>query len=83
MERSRLDEILTSARLELPGGAEVEITGADPVLPAKFPVGEAAATALALCGATAAHLWELRTGRSQRVRVDDRFDSPGCSRPPV
>ena len=49
---------------------EVEITSADPVLATRFRVGEAAAVALAACGAAAVDCWEQRTGRRQSVRVD-------------
>lgn len=51
---------------------EAEITGTDPVLPTRFPIGLAAAAALAAGGIAASRLWELRTGRHQRVRVDVR-----------
>ncbi len=72
MEFSRLQEIIGAAGLELPPGAAVEVSGSDPVLHSRFPVGEAAAAALALCGVAAAELWALRTGRGQQVRVDVR-----------
>jgi crotonobetainyl-CoA:carnitine CoA-transferase CaiB-like acyl-CoA transferase len=72
LDANRLSRILAVARLTLPESAPVEITGADPVLAAKYPVGEAAAVALALCGSAAADLWRLRTGRAQSVRVDVR-----------
>jgi crotonobetainyl-CoA:carnitine CoA-transferase CaiB-like acyl-CoA transferase len=72
MKPSRLHEILAAGRLDLPPGASVEISGGDPVLASRFSVGEGAAAALGLCGAAAADLWALRTGRRQRVRVDVR-----------
>ncbi len=72
MKPSRLREILRAGRLGPPPNAEIEISGNDPVLASRFPVGEAAAAALAMCGTTAADLWALRTGRSQQVRVDVR-----------
>ncbi len=51
----------------------VEITGgADPVLPTPFRIGAAGAAALAATGLAAADLWELRTGRRQKVGVDLR-----------
>jgi len=46
----------------------VVIDGTDPVLPSRFPVGEAAATALGSCGAVAAAL----SGVEQEVRVEVR-----------
>ena len=65
-----LTELQRSLGLPAPDPGEVEITGADPVLPTRFRVGEAAAAALAATGLAAAELWRLRTGRSQRVKVD-------------
>jgi len=56
--------------LGLPRPAGVEIAGADPVLATRFRVGEAAAAALAATAVAAAEIWQLRTGRRQRVRVD-------------
>lgn len=50
-----------------------EITGdADPVLPTPFRIAETSAAALAAVGLAAADLWELRTGRSQRIALDTR-----------
>jgi len=52
----------------------VEITGGiDPVLPTPFRIGAAGAAALAATGLAAADLWELRTGRRQKVAVDLRL----------
>ena len=65
-----LSALCESLGLPAPDPARVEIAGADPVLPTRFRVGEAAAAALAATGLAAADLWELRGGRSQRVRVD-------------
>ena len=45
------NDILRAARLELPADAAADITGADPILASKFRAGEAAAAALAACGA--------------------------------
>jgi len=49
---------------------ELAITGDDPVLPTRFRVGEAAATALAAVGVAVSELWEQRTGRTQTISVD-------------
>lgn len=48
----------------------VELTGADPVLPTGFPIGEAAAAALAAGGVAAARLHRMRGGPTQSVQVD-------------
>ena len=51
---------------------ETEVTGADPVLPTCFRVGEAAAAALVAVGVASSDLWELRGGRPQRLAIDVR-----------
>jgi len=51
----------------------VEITGQlDPILPTPLKIGETAAAALAAVGLAAEDLWELRTGRRQKISVDTR-----------
>ena len=53
-------------------GPEPEIVGRDPVLRSPFPLGEAAATVLALCGDGAAAIWAARGHGPQRPRVEVR-----------
>ncbi len=48
------------------------IDGGDPVLGARFAIGEAAAVALGACGAAAADLWHRRTGVAQEARASVR-----------
>src|ERR1700726_3644756 len=53
--------------------ADVVFTGgADPVLPTPFCIGAAGAATLAASGLAATELWQVRTGRRQRVTVDLR-----------
>jgi crotonobetainyl-CoA:carnitine CoA-transferase CaiB-like acyl-CoA transferase len=53
--------------------ADVAFTGgSDPVLPTPFRVGTAGAATLAASGLAATELWQVRTGRRQRVTVDLR-----------
>src|SRR6202030_4474357 len=53
--------------------ADVVFTGgADPVLPTPFCIGAAGAAALEASGLAATELWQVRTGRRQRVTVDLR-----------
>src|SRR6202521_6002524 len=53
--------------------ADVVFTGgADPVLPTPFCIGAAGAATLAASGLAATELWQVRTGRRQRVSVDLR-----------
>lgn len=46
------------------------LNGADPILPSRFRVGEAAATALGASGLAANEIWELSGGSSQDVSID-------------
>ena len=50
----------------------VPLTGADPVLPTPYRIGEAGAAAIAASAQAAADFWELRTGERQSVTVDRR-----------
>src|SRR6266481_5078774 len=53
--------------------ADVMFTGgADPVLPTPFRIGAAGAATLAASGLAVTELWQVRTGRHQRVTVDLR-----------
>ena len=51
---------------------EVTITGQDPVLRTGFRIGETAAGIHAAHGVAISNLWELKTGRRQRVAIDVR-----------
>jgi crotonobetainyl-CoA:carnitine CoA-transferase CaiB-like acyl-CoA transferase len=51
---------------------QVTLTGAEPVLPSSFAVGTAAQATVAAAALAAGELWQLRTGRRQRVGVDMR-----------
>lgn len=52
---------------------QVTISGADPVLPTRFALGETAAGVLAAVGLAAAEIWTLRSGgETQAVHVDVR-----------
>lgn len=68
-----LQNLLT--RLELPAadvGGAVRITGSDPVVPGRYRLGLAAATALAAQAAGITEIWKRRGGRPQTVEVDVR-----------
>jgi len=52
--------------------ADVQFTGAEPVLPSSFAVGTAAQATIGAAALAAAELWRLRTGRRQNVRVDGK-----------
>jgi crotonobetainyl-CoA:carnitine CoA-transferase CaiB-like acyl-CoA transferase len=68
----RVQELLDEVGLAAPAGQTATIVGHDPVLGSRFPVGEAAAAALAAGGVAASDLWQFRTGRRQDVRVEVR-----------
>ena len=52
---------------------DVEVTGpSDPILPTPFRITETAVASLAAVGLAASDLWELRTGRRQKVSIDSR-----------
>jgi crotonobetainyl-CoA:carnitine CoA-transferase CaiB-like acyl-CoA transferase len=70
MAQAALRELLAAAGFD--GDPAAEITGDDPVLPTRYRVGAAGAATLAALGLGVARLWELRTGRRQRVSVDVR-----------
>lgn len=70
---------MEAARLTAGSGAPARagrfaeaIHGSDPILASRFPIGEASAVALALGGAAAARLFELRGGEPQRIEIDVR-----------
>ena len=69
---ARVEDLLSEVGLKPSSGAHATIVGRDPILGYRFPVGEAAAVALAACGVAVSDLWELRGGRPQRARVDVR-----------
>src|SRR5688572_12273588 len=68
----RVQDLLDEVGLATNPEDDVTIDGQDPVLGNRFPVGEAAAVALAAGGAALNDLWEMQTGRRQNVRVGVR-----------
>nr|WP_314076072.1 CoA transferase [uncultured Roseococcus sp.] len=52
-----------------PAAGEVTISGADPFFRTPFRIGETVAAVLAASGVAANDLWEMRSGRRQRVEV--------------
>lgn len=63
-----LEALLASAGLEV--GNTATVNGVDPVLPSRFHIGKAAATALAATGLAANELWTLSGGAAQEISVD-------------
>lgn len=66
------DEIMAVRGLGAPDSGEVEITGADPVYSTRFRIGETCANVVAGVGVAVNDIWELKTGRRQKAKVDTR-----------
>lgn len=64
----QLKTLLTSVGLE--AETSTTLNGCDPVMPSRFHIGEAAATALGATGLAANELWKLSGGKSQDISVD-------------
>jgi crotonobetainyl-CoA:carnitine CoA-transferase CaiB-like acyl-CoA transferase len=73
--KTALGSILSAVDRPMAGPGEYAITGQDPVLPTHFRIGTAASAALTAVGLAAADLWQLRTGKRQKVAVDTRAAS--------
>jgi crotonobetainyl-CoA:carnitine CoA-transferase CaiB-like acyl-CoA transferase len=65
-----IGDLLQAAGAPPDAAARTETRGRDPVLAARFPIGEAAAAALAAAASVAALIWRERTGQEQDVAVD-------------
>lgn len=70
--KSALDEILEVRGMPRPEPGEVTITGADPVFSTRYKAGETCAAAIASIGVAVNDIWQLRTGRRQKVAVEVR-----------
>ncbi len=69
MNTKLLEKLLAVVDVE-PLGAYAEIAGQDPIFPLPWRIGEAGAATIVAGGVAAAKLWQLRTGRMQRIRVE-------------
>ena len=69
---SAFEELMALRGGEMPAEGNVTITGADPVYPTVFRIGDTAAAVIAGIGVAVADLWETKTGRRQKVAVDTR-----------
>ncbi len=74
---SALDEVLAVRGHSPPPAGEFTITGADPVLDTRFKIAGTLAAVQAAIGVAISDLWELKTGRRQRVAVDVRHAAAG------
>lgn len=66
-----LEDLLAGGGVSI-AGSTVDLQGADPVLPTRFKIGDAAAASIAAIGIMANKIWVLRGGSSQRMSVDMR-----------
>lgn len=57
-------------QVNLQSDVPLALNGSDPVMPSRFRIGEAAATALGASGLAANELWKLSGGTSQDISVD-------------
>ena len=53
--------------LKRPPADEVTIAGADPVFSTRFKIGETCAAVLGGVGVAVSDIWEMKTGRRQKV----------------
>src|SRR5262249_51653294 len=67
--KSSLAELVKLAGLPESAADSVEIAGSDPVFPTRFRAVMPGAVTMAAAGLAAAELWQIRTGRRQRVRI--------------
>ena len=71
IDKRALNQLLECVSLRsLPSENIVEIIGNDPVIETPFLAGEAVASALAAQSASISKIWEMRTGKHQRVSID-------------
>jgi crotonobetainyl-CoA:carnitine CoA-transferase CaiB-like acyl-CoA transferase len=71
------DEVMAVRGRGMPAGGEVAITSTDPVLSTRFRIGETAAAVLGGVGVAVNDIWEIRTGRRQKVSIDVRHAAAG------
>jgi crotonobetainyl-CoA:carnitine CoA-transferase CaiB-like acyl-CoA transferase len=75
--KTTLEEVMAIRGKGMPADGEVTITGADPVLPTRFKIGETCAAVLAGVGTAVNDIWEMKTGRRQKISVDVRKTAAG------
>ena len=63
--------------LAQPAADEITTAGADPVFSTRFRIGETCAAVLGGVGVAVSDIWELKTGRRQKVAIDVRHAAAG------
>ena len=69
---SALDELLKVRGRQNLEPSELQISGMDPVMDSPFKLGEVAAAVHASVGVAVNDIWELKTGRRQKVQISVR-----------
>ena len=77
--KTPFEEVMDIRGAGVPSGDEVSISGADPVHPTRFKIGEVCAAVLGGVGTAVNDIWELKTGRRQQVAVDVRHAAAALS----
>ena len=67
-----LDELFRVRGCQNLDSGELQISGIDPVMDSKFKLGEVAAAAHASVGVGVNDIWELKTGRRQKIQISVR-----------
>jgi len=71
------EEIMAVRGRGMPERGEVTIVGTDPVLATRFKIAQTCSAAVAAVGVAVSDIWELKTGRRQKVTVDARLTAAG------
>src|SRR3954468_17270188 len=71
------EEIMAVRGRGMPERGEVTIGGTDPVLATRFKIAQTCAAAVAAVGVAVSDIWELKTGRRQKVTIDARLTAAG------
>ena len=69
---SAIDELIKIRGRQNLDPSELHISGADPVFNSAFKIGEVAAAAHASVGVAVNDIWELKTGRRQKIHISVR-----------
>ena len=69
---SAIDELIKVRGRQNLDPSELQISGTDPVFNSAFKIGEVAAAAHASVGVAVNDIWELKTGRRQKIRISVR-----------
>ena len=71
------DEVMAARGRGMPDAGEVTIEGADPSLSTSFRIADTCAAVLGGVGVAANDIWEMKTGRRQKIGIDTRHVAAG------